>query len=302
MRSRLFRSGFGATVCIAVWACDEPAATPVVDTDPAMPTAARQRILDFWQVYQRATKLRVTGDVAAALARYDSALALNPSHGDALYHSGGAAFHLRDYSTAESHWRRLLAVDGSNARAHVQLGAMYSCGLPGAPVDLAQAREELVRALAINPVATGPQVRLGEIALLQGDTQAATASLEAVRQTNERSVTAHYLGGYLHWQAGRLEAAADALGQATGAAGGGRAEASASAEGQTRRGFRPLLETGDDGLLAPHWQGRLADFGPVTQATTQTEYDRFHRATDALRQRFATVESTSGESTRNEDR
>ena len=135
--------------------------------------------------------MRVAGDEAAALARYDSALALNPDHGDALYHSGSAAFALGDFAAAESRWRRLLAVDASNARAHVQLGVLYSCGLPGAPVDLQRARQEMERALSLNRAETGPQVRLGEIALLQGDPVAAARYLEAARQTNERSVAAH---------------------------------------------------------------------------------------------------------------
>ncbi len=274
-------------LCSTFVACGEPAATPASEAAVVVAAAERQRVVEFWRVFRQATTLRVAGDVVAARASYDSALALNPDHGDALYHAGGVAFQLKDYAAAESHWRRLLVVDDSNARAHVQLGALYSCGLPGAPIDLSRARQELQRALALNRAATGPQVRLGEIALLQGDSDAAAQYLEDARQTNERSVTAHYLGGYLHWRAGRTEAAREALYQATVAAGGGRTEASASAEGQTRRGFRPLLEAGSDGPLTTHWQGRLVDFGPVTDVTMQDEYESFHRVTKALQQKFA---------------
>ena len=198
-------------------------------------------------------------------------------------------------AAAESRWRRLLAVDASNARAHVQLGVLYSCGLPGAPVDLQRARQEMERALSLNRAETGPQVRLGEIALLQGDTAAAARYLEAARQTNERSVAAHYFSGYLHWAARRFEAAREALGAAVAAADDGAVDASASAEGQTRRGFRPLLERGHDGPLAPHWQGRMEDFGPVTSAAVHSEYERFHRALGSLRGEFSSPESRGNE-------
>jgi len=134
-------------------------------------------------------------------------------------------------------------------------------------------------------------VRLGEIVLLQGDLATAAGHLNAARQTNERSVTAHYLSGYLYWQAGRVEAAIAALHQAIGAAACGEADASASAEGQTRLGFRPLLEAGQDGPLAPLWKGRLATLEEATQA----EYDRFHQATDSLRLGLATLEPATNE-------
>ena len=276
-------------LCAILWACGEPAAPPAAEADRPPADPARQQVVDFWRVYQQATRLRVAGDVAAALVHYDSALARNPDHGDALYHSGGAAFQLGYFAEAESRWRRLLAVDDSNARAHMQLGALYSCGVPGAPFDLTRARQELERALALNRAITGPQERLGEIALLQGDLTAAASHLNAARQTNERSVTAHYLSGYLYWQAGRVEAATTVLGEAISAAGGGRADASASAEGQTRLGFRPLLEAGQEGPLAPLWKEQLAAIGQVTEAIAQAEYERFHQATDFLRRRLATL-------------
>lgn len=126
---------------------------------------------------------------------------------------------------AEARWQQLLQTDGSNARAHAQLGMLYSCGLPGAPVDLSRARRQIGQALVLNRAETGPQVRLGEIALLQGDEAAASGYLEAERRTNERSV-------------------------AIAAAGGSQTDNSASAEGQTRRGNRPLLESGHVGPFA----------------------------------------------------
>lgn len=278
--------------CALCWACDKaPQAARSSDRANADQQAERRRIVEFWRVYEQATRLRVAGDVGGALVRYDSALALNPDHGDALYHAGAAAFQLHDFATAQSHWRRLLAVDGSNARAHVQLGVLYSCGLPGAPVDLAQARWQLERALDLNRAETGPQVLLGEIALLQDSLVMAGRHFEATRNTNERSVAAHYFGGYLHWLAGRHAAAQKALEQALVAGGDQRHDPSASAEGQTRRGFRPLLESGIQSPLAPYWQATVQQLPAVDDSTTQAEYERFHRTLGSVQQAFLPSQS-----------
>jgi tetratricopeptide (TPR) repeat protein len=270
-----------------VIACAEPEVPPAVAERPIETNPCRQRVLDFWRIYREATQMRVDGEVSASLTRYDSALVINPDHGDALYYSGSAAFQQGQYADAETRWRRLLRNDSSNARAHAQLGMLYSCGLPGAPVDLPRARHELEQALALNRAETGPQVRLGEVALLQGDLAAAAGYLNAARQTNQRAVAAHYLSGYLHWQAGHFDRASSALSDAITAIGGGTAEASASAEGQTRRGFRPLLESGHDGPLAVHWQRLAGGFGPVTAATTQSEYERLQQVIDTQREEFS---------------
>ncbi|MDA0337500.1 MAG: hypothetical protein O2782_20240, partial [bacterium] len=99
-----------AMLCSTFVACGEPAATPASEAAVSVATAERQRVVEFWRVFRQATTLRVAGDVVAARASYDSALVLNPDHGDALYHAGGVAFQLKDYAAAESRWRRLLAV------------------------------------------------------------------------------------------------------------------------------------------------------------------------------------------------
>ena len=253
------------------------------------PRLSRRQTLDFWRIYQQATRLRVAGDIVGALAHYDSALALDPDHGDALYHSGGATFELGDFASAERRWQRLLSVDSSNARAHVQLGLLYSCGRQGAPYNLNKARKALHRALSLNRAETGPQVRLGEIALLQQDWETAGKHLDAARRTNERSISGHYLVGYLHWRAGRGAAAEAALQEAIFAAAGGRKEVSGSAEGQTKLGAVPL-QRGYVGLLEPLWRPALEDFGSVSAAGLQVEYADFEQAMDSLRTQRAARE------------
>ena len=268
-----------------------PLACGPASDDAALPAdgpsaAERQRTLSFWRLYRQATGHRVHGAADLALAAYDSALVLDPGHGDALYYSGNAAFELGLYERAETAWRRLLDVDRTNARAHNQLGMLYSCGIEGAPLDLELARRELERALDLNRAETGPQVRLGEIALLAGDDERARRHLEAVRATNARSVGAHYLAGYLAWRSGDGSAARTSLEQALTAAGGGSPEHSASSEGQTRRGNRPLLESGHAGPLAAHWQDLDRLPVPLTVAAAAAEYERLHRAVQRTRERL----------------
>jgi uncharacterized protein HemY len=163
---------------------------------------------------------------------------------------------------------------------------LYSCGVEGAPFDLTRAQQQLESALDLNRAETGSQVRLGEIALLQADLRRARQHLDAARATNARSLAAHYLAGYVAWQSGDSAAALAALTAAVRTAGGGVEERSASSEGQTRRGHRPLLESGHAGLLASQWQHLARWGGTLSLATTGAEYERFHQALAATRARL----------------
>ncbi|MBI93108.1 MAG: hypothetical protein CME05_07830 [Gemmatimonadaceae bacterium] len=71
----------------------------------------------------------------------------------------------------------------------------------------------------------------------------------AAAQTNACSVAAVYLLGYLAWHRGDLDQAQTLFTQAALPGSGVVAEASESAEGQTKRGNRPLLE----GRQASSW-------------------------------------------------
>ncbi len=132
-----------------------------------------------------------------------------------------------------------------------------------------------------------PSTRMGELALLQEDPVAAARWLAAATQTNTRSVAAVYLHGYVAWSEGKSAEAQARLLAARHLAGGGPEEVSASAEGQTRRGHRPLLESGRISSLAVFWR-RLADsIGPDAQLTADTEYADFDGALRHVRAKLA---------------
>lgn len=119
-------------------------------------------------------------------------------------------------------------------------------------------------------------MKLGEIALLQGKRSVARERLREAKRTNHRSAGAHYLLGYLDWLARDQFGATDHLRKAVDLSSGASYSESASSEGITSKGARPLLE-GGVGYTAglPSQWARLRDWnGPVTEADADVEYGR----------------------------
>jgi tetratricopeptide (TPR) repeat protein len=195
----------------------------------------------FWETYRRATDLRIAGQPAEAAAAYAEALTLVPEHQDALYYLGSMDFELGDLPGAEQAWRRLVAVDPSNARGHSRLGTLYSCIGAPALLDLARASAEFERALAINREETGPLLQLGEIALLRDDPAGARSWFEKVVGSHVSSVEAHFYLGYLAWQEGASDRAAELLAAAVRHAQPTEPPKGVLGEGDTRAGTGPLI-------------------------------------------------------------
>ncbi len=274
------------------------------DAAPTASAAERERVQQFWRVYRRATALRVAGDVEQAKVFLDSALTINPDHLDALYYGGNAAYELGQFKDAEQRWRREVEVNEHSARAHAQIGMLYSSGQQGAPIDLELARQQLEAAHRLNRAETGLLIRLGVVALLQADLQAAESWLAAASKTNAKSVAAVYLRGYLAWLGAERSAAQSFLDHARFLALGGEAEVSASAEGQTVGG-RPLLESERTGALSRFWRTlstpdgapRTEDGSPATsvesERVAEAEYGLFHEALVQERRRLADLSASN---------
>jgi tetratricopeptide (TPR) repeat protein len=200
-------------------------------------------IPEFWSLYREATNARSEGRFAAARDAYRQALALNDRHEDVLYYLGNMEFELGNFRAAEIAWRRLAEINSASARAHSRLGDLYACPDAGAPWDLRRAEAEYARASALNREETGPLLRLGEVALLQGDLKGAAQHFTAVIATHPRSVEAHYLKGYVAWKRGDKAAAgaayrdAEAFTRAALAA----APPAVPSEGDTKHGTTPLV-------------------------------------------------------------
>ena len=247
--------------------------------------AGKETVRRFWKFHAKATELRVRGEWAAAIPLYQQALVLDPGHEDALYYLGNMLFEEGDYAAAVDAWRRLLVSNPQATRAHLQLASLYTCGQPGAPFDLEVAETEAVAALAINKEESGPVLKLGEVALLQGDLGKAAKLIDSARRANHRSVAGHFLAGYIRWIEGDRNGAVAALRQAIAAgaqAGKGKA-VSASNEGDTRKGSA-LRATGSRprSLFETHWRTVREWEGEVSAAAMDGEYSRLRARLDNL--------------------
>jgi tetratricopeptide (TPR) repeat protein len=229
----------------------------------------------FWEVYNRATNLMRGGEWSEAADGYREALAIDPRHEDGLYYLGNVLFELSRYDDAVAAWRRLTRVNPLSTRAHLQLGAIHSCGAEGAPFDLEVAEREFQRALEINKEETGPVLKLGEVCLLAGQDQRALSYLNTALQSNAKSVEAHYLIGYVEWRRGERGRALDALRDAVASSKIKRPKAQPLGEGDTRGGKGPILAegAGRKSFFAANWSAlRSWEDEQVSTERMEAEY------------------------------
>lgn len=188
------------------------------DRKAAGDDAHRASVLKFWEALNRATADRRAGDHAAAARAYEEALAVDPRHEDALYYLGHCRREEGKQSAARDAFTRLTAVNPHSSRGHVALGAILASPVDGTAPDLRGAEENFRRAHDINKEETGPMVRLGEVLLVRGDRAGADEWLRAALKTNQKSVEAAFLIGYLAWESGDLPATREAYSLAIRAA------------------------------------------------------------------------------------
>jgi cytochrome c-type biogenesis protein CcmH/NrfG len=200
----------------------------------------RERVRQFWIVYRQGTQARVAGNTDAAAEAYRQALTFDPEHADALYYLGNMELQRERLSEAEASWGRLLDLDSTSARAHVQLGRVLSCP-DRDTLDLAGARQAFERAILINQEETGPLLLLAEVTLALKDIPRARRIFQDALRTNEGSVGANYYLGFIHWTSGDRARANDFFAAAVAAAQPQDDTTGVVGEGDTRSGAAPLL-------------------------------------------------------------
>jgi tetratricopeptide (TPR) repeat protein len=89
-------------------------------------SAKKQRIRNFWGLYNKANTLRLQGAYAEAAVAYQECLRLNPKHEDSLYYLGSCFEELGNYNEAASTYRKLIIVNPSSGRACSELGNTLS--------------------------------------------------------------------------------------------------------------------------------------------------------------------------------
>jgi tetratricopeptide (TPR) repeat protein len=208
----------------------------------------RAKTLAFWDAHARAREAAAAGRTAESIAGYRQALAIDPRHEDSLYVLGNLCLESGDRAAAKSAFESLLAVQPRSARGHGALGDLLADPSSGTLQNLDAARRQYEQAGALNAEETGWVVRLGEVALREGDERAAARQFQKVLVTHPRSFQALYLLGYLAWRQGegveagrRFDAAFAALGPQA---------APAPGEGDVRKAEKPLPNRG---AFARHW-------------------------------------------------
>ena len=210
--------------------------------DSGATASDRDRVRAFWTVYREATAQRIARQTGLAARTYARALELNPNHEDALYYAGSMRLELGDFDGAVSTWRHLLDVNPSSARTHSQLGALFQCPDRAAPYQLDSAERHLRLAHELNKEETGPLLRLGEVALLRGDSSSARRHFAAVLATHPGNSAARFYIGYLTGNADLAGVREEV--RVPSASVAPTPVAGASAEGDTKHGAAPLRRDG----------------------------------------------------------
>ena len=138
-----------------------------------LPSAEKQRIRNFWELYSKANTLRLQTAYAKAASVYQKCLRLNPGHEDSLYYLGSCFEELGEYTQAAATYRKLITVNAASSRGFSELGSILSAIAPGAPVDLHQARQAYQSSIEINREQAGPFLHLGSLELNEQHYEAA---------------------------------------------------------------------------------------------------------------------------------
>ncbi len=160
----------------------------------------KEKIIKFWELYRKATDLRMNGQWEQAAQTYHDALDLNGEHEDALYYLGNMYLELGRHREAEQYWQKLAQVNPRNSRSFMQLGNLYL--ISDELFDIGKAESACLEALKINKEESGPVLSLGEVKLIRGQLDDAATDFKAVTGSNFKSIEAYFLGGYVAWKKG----------------------------------------------------------------------------------------------------
>ncbi|MHC4080920.1 MAG: FG-GAP-like repeat-containing protein [Planctomycetota bacterium] len=201
-----------------LWEIREGEATPRRLFRTAAMTG-KERIVAFWSKHRAAMRaMKVEADYPKAIALFEEAVALDPTHEDARYYLGNCLAAVGDTDAAVVQLEALLRLDPRSHRGLRRLGVLRA-SVAKTRADLKEAMSLLDRALEINREETGVLLAMGEIDLILGDYDQADQHLEWACRTNPRAVSGFYLRGYVAWKRGEddmarelLQRARDALG------------------------------------------------------------------------------------------
>ena len=206
----------------------------------------KQKIKAFWDTYRIAQKYRVEGKWEDAVLYYEKALEIDNDHEDARFNLGNMYLELKQYEKAKKSWSDIVEANPNSARSHMQLGRLYLSFERTETFDIDKAKNEFLKTFEINKVVTGPLMLLGHVALLEGENNTAEDYFKSVVGSDNKSVEAHFLLGYLEWKKGYLDKALEMFAKAVKFSVPDKAVKGVLSEGDTKDGIsylRPLNES-----------------------------------------------------------
>ena len=179
------------------------------DERSAANDAGKQRVIEFWKLHREANRLRLEGDLEAAVAVYRQSLELNAGHEDSLYYLGLALEGIGEYEEAAALYRRITQQNALSSRAFAQLGHVLSTPAPGATLDFEEAERAYRRCIDLNPEHSGPYLNLGRLKLNEGRFEKALEYFQTAAHYG--SPEGNLLAGYAGLLLGRAKNSRESL-------------------------------------------------------------------------------------------
>ena len=157
----------------------------------------REKTAAFWNHQRTGMNLfKQDQNYEQAIVSFKQALAINPTHEDALFYYASSLIELDRIDEAMHQLEQLTKVNPQSLRAFQQWGTLRALTATSA-TDLEEAEALLWKARDINPEETGVLQLLGEVALKRGNLNEADERLAQVISSNPRAARAIYLRAYI---------------------------------------------------------------------------------------------------------
>ncbi|MGN6801073.1 MAG: tetratricopeptide repeat protein [Ginsengibacter sp.] len=165
---------------------------------------SKDSVQEFWNYYNKATELRISGKTDSSITCYLKAINLNPVHKDAIYYLG--IDYMKDYNfiKAEESWQKLIALNPQSERAYNQLGNLYFSQENKEYFNLQKAKTFFEKANELNKESFSPNLHLAEIALFENRTSDATTMFRKLTVTDQKNPEIVFLLGFLDWKESKL--------------------------------------------------------------------------------------------------
>jgi tetratricopeptide (TPR) repeat protein len=179
-------------VCACILACAIPLVPPLAAQSQSEPDGNDPRVM---QLYAAAKSAEQSGDVAGAISKYKSILAVSPHLGPAYNNLGALYLGQHEYPKAIATLKQGLAVDPSMYSATVLLGIAYY-----EASEYSEAKQALQVAVRGNPKDNNAELYLAKDLIKLRDFSPAAVHLQELTKREPRNQEVWYLLGNVYIQ------------------------------------------------------------------------------------------------------